>query len=274
MRSFLQALGFALLFIVVQIVGGVLIAVLGLPSPTLDDLDVAGAFVLCLLELFVLVAALLIVQQRGGWRALGVDMRGAVQARGWMQLAPVGLLVILPSLLVAATGDGDVISDALTVPVAAGLILFAVLVGLAEELWFRGIVMSALGGSARPWFAVLGSALLFGAPHALASSDGITAATVLNASAVTLAIAVPFACVRIRSRAFVPLVGWHAAIDIWAFLHTASITAKGDPSVTEMLAGLVLPSLIAIGYLAWMRLGIERDALTQTEARPPTTMES
>lgn len=148
----------------------------------------------------------------------------------------------------AAIAEGDsLVAGSLDPFEVAAFAVFAVFIGINEELWFRGLLVAELGGAARPWLAVLGSGLLFGLPHVAGD-----AATTLNAIAVALAVGIPFAVVRVRGASLLPLVGWHAIIDAWAFVHTASVVAQGAPSLGEIAAGLVLPALIAAVYLAWL----------------------
>lgn len=250
----LRGFGFVVLFLLVQILAGTVLAVTGLSPGSLSDGDVSTRDVLaiCLLETCVLAAALVLMSQRGWFAGMGLDLRGALQARGWWQLAPVGLLVIAPSVLLAATDDSTPVLSDMANSTMAAFVALAVLIAVAEELWFRGLLMSALEPARSPWFAVFGSAVLFGLPHVFSTDSLASPATALNAAAVTLAIAIPFACVRVASRSIVPLIGWHTAIDVWAFLHTASITAEGSPDVSDAAAALVIPALVATGYIVWL----------------------
>ncbi|MEO6867241.1 MAG: CPBP family intramembrane glutamic endopeptidase [Gaiellales bacterium] len=250
----LRAVGYVALFLLVQIIAGVLLDALGFSPNDVSGTDVhlRDVLVLGMLELLVLAGAVLFTHLRGGVRGLGVELRGARQARGWWQLAPSGLLVIAPSFAFALADDPSTVITRTSVATLAAFVGLAVLIGITEELWFRGLVMASLDPQRSPWLAVFGSAILFGLPHLLSSNAGVTAATALNAAAVTLAIAIPFACVRVASRAIVPMIGWHAAIDAWAFLHTSSITAEGTPDISDASVALVVPALVAAGYILWL----------------------
>lgn len=164
-----------------------------------------------------------------------------------LALVPVGVLVIGPSLLVALVQHDRLLAPGLDAVRIAMFVLLAALIAVNEELWFRGYVVDRLGAGRRPLFTAIASSLLFGVPHFTGS-----AASLLNAGAVTLAVGVPFAAVRLRYRALLPLVLWHAAIDAWAFLHEAAVEAQGNPSTEEIVGGMVLPALVACGYLAWL----------------------
>jgi membrane protease YdiL (CAAX protease family) len=171
--------------------------------------------------------------------------RGSFGA-GMRLLLPVGALVLGPSIGFALAAGDPLLADGMTLPLAAALLLLAVAIAVNEELWFRGLVLDQLDRAHRPWLTVLGGAVLFGLPHVAATS-----ASWLNAAAVTLAVAIPFTVVRLRVGSIWPLVAWHAAIDAWAFLHTASVVPEGTPSAGEAAVALVLPAIVAAGYLRW-----------------------
>lgn len=217
------------------------------------DIDVAGeigvrdALQLSLMQVAGIAVALAMVASGvSSWRGIGLRAGPGSVTRGGRALLPVGVLVIVPSLAYAAASSDSIVDPQLGPARAAAFVLLAVLIAANEELWFRGLVVDLLGGRARPVLVIILSAVLFGAPHYAGTS-----ATLLNSIAVALAVGVPFAAVRLRHQSLLPLIAWHAVIDIWAFLHTASVVAEGDPTTAELAAGLFLPSLIAIAYLAW-----------------------
>jgi membrane protease YdiL (CAAX protease family) len=197
----------------------------------------------------IAVVVLVVALGVTSWRRLGVvgSPAGAFDA-GWRLLMPVGLLVIGPTVGYALFSDRDVIHADIDLVRTLAFVVLAGAIALNEELWFRGLVVDQLERAGRPWLVVGAGAVLFGAPHVAASP-----ASWLNAAAVTLAVAVPFTIARLHVRSIWPLVLWHALIDIWAFLHTASVVPQGSPSLVDALATLVLPALIAAGYVVWWR---------------------
>lgn len=242
----LAAAGLVLFFAALQ---GLVASIAGIAFDPEQPLGVATALDISVLHVAGIATALALVW--GGlssWRRIGVIAPRGSFARGLRMLAPVGLLVIGPPLVYALVTDARVVDERVGLPLAAALSLLALLIAIDEELWFRGLVVDRLGGATRPLFVVLSSAVLFGLPHYAGSS-----ATLLNAAAVGLAVGIPFAVVRLRAGSIWPLVTWHFLIDAWAFLHTSSIVPEGAPSVGEIVAALVLPTLIALGYLAVLR---------------------
>jgi membrane protease YdiL (CAAX protease family) len=224
---------------------------------SLEHPDVRGALALAASQLLLILVGLALVHS-GVSSLRGVGLREPARrvAAGVWALAPAGLVVVVPTIAYVAGVEGDLFAAHLTLAKAAAFVLLAILIAVNEELWFRGLLVDVLGGARRPWLAIAGSTVLFGLPHLSGN-----AASLLNALGVTLAVGVPFAVVRLRHGALVPMIAWHALIDTWAFLHTSSVVAQGDPSASDILVGLILPTILAAGYLSWYAGVRRREAL-------------
>ncbi len=241
-------------FILVQIGASALLIVLDADLDVTGDLSLAEVAAIGAVQLAgILTITLLVLAGSMSWDRLGMRAPARSFAAGWWALLPVGLLVIGPSMAVALAGDDPVLARDVSPSLALGFVALAMLISANEELWFRGLLVDSLQSARRPWLTVFGAALLFGLPHV-----GDTTAHLVNALAVTLAVGIPFVVVRLRHGALAPLIVWHALVDAWAFLHTASVTPEGSPDPGEIVATLVLPSLVAIGYLVWFRRGVTR----------------
>jgi membrane protease YdiL (CAAX protease family) len=245
----LEAIGLVLCFLAVQVVASVVVAE---STGSLDidgKLGTSAAMSLSLIQAVGIAVGLIFVAAGVASRR-GVGLRATPRevAAGSWALMPVGVLVIVPTIGASvASGDG-LLYDGVGAARIAAFVLLAVLIAVNEELWFRGLVVDVLGGPRRRMLVLVVSSILFGLPHM-----GASAATALNSVGVTLAVGIPFAAVRLRHHALLPLIAWHAAIDAWAFLHTASVVAEGDPSIGDAATGLVLPLGLAIGYVLWLR---------------------
>lgn len=189
------------------------------------------------------------------WRTVGLGRqpRGSF-AEGWQLLLPIGLLLIGPTVGAALATDTSLVHSSVSLGDAVAFALLAAAIGLNEELWFRGLVVTRLAGAARPVLAVVTASLIFGLLHV-----GDTRASILNATAVTVAVAVPFTIVRLRRPSLWPLVAWHAVIDVWAFVHTASVVATGEPDLADAVATMALPVAIGAGYVWWYRRDVARE---------------
>jgi membrane protease YdiL (CAAX protease family) len=251
--SLFAAIGVVLLFVAVQ---ALMFGVLGGDVSVDDTLDAHEALLLGVIQVagIVVVVGLAALGVLRGREALALGSGSQVRA-GLLALVTVGVFVVLPTVG-AALANGDRLIDHGVGPVdAAAFVLLACLIAVNEELWFRGLVVHVLGGRARPWWTVVVAPLVFGLPHYTGDT-----ASLLNAIAVTLAVGVPFVVVRLRYQALLPLMFWHAVIDAWAFLHTSSVVAEGSPSIDELLVALIVPSLLAIGYVLWFRGTADRPA--------------
>lgn len=86
----------------------------------------------------------------------------------------------------------------------------AITAGLCEEFLYRGFAMAALRRAGLPlWGVVLGSAVLFGLAHLYQGRGGLVGTLVLGAV---------FGAARIAYDSLLPVIVWHAAIDVVAGL--------------------------------------------------------
>jgi membrane protease YdiL (CAAX protease family) len=244
-----------LAFIFFDLLGAVVLHQFGAPVEITGDLQVGEVLTLCAMKVGSIVAALAFVWSGyTTWRRIGLDAPPGGAGAGLRALAPVGVLVIgLP--LGASLASGDPLFDPdLSSGLVVALVLASILIAISEELWFRGVLVDVLESARMPWLTIVAASVMFGLPHL----PGGPAAAV-NAAAVTLAVGVPFTIVRLRCGSIIPLIIWHTIIDAWAFLHTASVTAQGSPGVGEAVATLVVPALIALGYMWWYQRGVAAD---------------
>ena len=167
-----------------------------------------------------------------GWRA-------PTRIRAALGFAPLVLVVGLVLAIVLVEG-----TDTTPAMLALGVLL-AVLVGLAEEAWYRGLVLRALlpKGEAT---AVLGSAGLFSVVHAASLLGGAE----LVATALQLAFALLFGLVTallvLRTGSLWPGIAWHAA-------HNAISFASRDAFTPMFVVGYSLTAVVLIAYAIVLR---------------------
>jgi len=154
LRILLQAAAWSLVIIAFPVLSGVIAAVTELPP--VDTRLVQAVFML-----LSLVPLLLFCRVRGaGRQALrltGISREGLSAFYYGLPLP----IVFLPALL-----TGLQISDP---SLSWAALLFTVTVGIAEELYFRGLILHLLEKAFRPGSAVALSSLLFGFGHAAAA---------------------------------------------------------------------------------------------------------
>ena len=125
----------------------------------------------------------------------------------------------------------------------AGL-LFAVAVGLNEELWFRGLVLQALrtrGAGA----AVVGSAVLFAVVHAAGMLGGADPVLTAFQIAFALVFGLVTALLVLRTGSLWPGIVWHIVHN------TISFAGPDVPTPAGMVAYGVV-SVALLGYAAWL----------------------
>lgn len=242
-------IGFLLLQLAIGIVVGVgmgiVLVVRGATSmerltAQLGELSPIMLSMLALIELGVLAFALLRASGHGLDR-VGLTWDGA--DRSLVQLAP--LLVVLG--VVFWLDPGVSMQAALESPVLPLVIVFACLVGLTEELVFRGLLVGVLGGSSAPLLAVLGSATLFAVVHFAAPTGDLHANPLLVMFTIFALFGVPFAVVYLRSGSIVVLAIAHAG---WDVLVLASQGLESPASSGGALEWLV-PGAVAAAYGTW-----------------------
>lgn len=252
MRTVLSAIAMLVAFVLAQAVALGLLSLIGVELDVDTKLGAGDALTLLVVQAVgVVFAAALIWLGPATWRGVAAARvpRGSFDA-GWRMLLPVGIVVIGPTFMYAVVSDSSLLDAKVSVGSALAFAALAIGIAVNEELWFRGLIVERLEHARRPWLTVIAASALFGLPHVAA-----TGASWLNAAAVTLVVGIPFVIVRLRCGSIWPLVAWHALIDLWAFLHTSSVVATGNPGLVEAVLALALPVLVACGYLVWFQRG-------------------
>ena len=140
-----------------------------------------------------------------------------------------------PVLVLLANVYGTHVSrwpDMATVSSVAG---YCVLIGVAEELTFRGVIHAAFRALAPAWYVVI-SSVLFGLLHYSQGLEGI---------GVTLIVGLPFGLARVAGMPLVALILCHAVIDMPGAL---SAVHTGMHS-TLAWGALICTSLVALVFL-------------------------
>jgi membrane protease YdiL (CAAX protease family) len=202
--------------------------------------EYAAAIARVIIGLMVIVT----IQQRN-W---GLDGLTLPSPRSWAVILPVAVysLVVYPLLFTGALGLN------LSQPnLAAGVACNGFAAGALEELVFRGVILSLLlsGDSdeqkpSNTWRAILISALLFSAPHALNLLVGHAAARVLAQMIWAFLLGVVFACLRIAGRSIWPVAVLHGAMN--AFVHVNRLGMEIQPSLLRAAALALAPLPLCI----------------------------
>lgn len=200
-----------------------------------------------------------------------------VMKAGWTDLGlrPVSLarslsILWLPALyLIVFAG----IATAIGLP-PVGAIAFVlvntVLVGISEELMFRGVLFSAFRGVLPTWPSIWLVTLVFALAHILnALITGNLAAAGIQAAA-ALFSGLLFIAIRLRTGSLYPAMALHAGWDFSIFLMGAAASDNGIAD-TATHPPIVLPVLFVLPlflYAAYLLRRIANDPAEQAPGQP------
>ncbi len=126
------------------------------------------------------------------------------------------------------------------------ILIFAttILVGISEELIYRGIVLQAFLENNPKHKAILISSLFFSSLHSVNILSGVTASGMLIQLLLTFLVGITLACIAVELKNLLPLIIYHA---LWDFLLIAGKAADVEYSFLEIvqvpfeiLMGLIL----------------------------------
>jgi len=176
----------------------------------------------------------------GWWKRIGFWNSGSLKDIPLYIPLILLLLVIYSGYSINLTGYTQI-----------SLIALAILIGFAEELFFRGLLLESLlpVGIHK---AVLLSALLFGLPYLLKAVSGIWDPNfAIAATLFAMGIGVCFAALRIRTGTIWPLIGIHTLINYNAFISGGFEVQTG--SIGTILWDLAIGGILAIYGLYLVR---------------------
>jgi len=146
-----------------------------------------------------------------------------------IRLAHIPLFVLPTAVALLSLGEGIRVTAPLAILASAVLTL---VVGFAEETWFRGLILTTLlpAGTIR---AVVVSSFLFAAPHLLNVIGGTwdPAFTIVDSIA-AFGIGITFAAIRLRTGSIWPLVGIHALFDFTSLIALGGVNVSAQSPLT------------------------------------------
>jgi uncharacterized protein len=206
-------------------------------------------------ELVLALLATVLLTALRSWRNAGFH---ALPSLKDVRLYWVPVLPLLPVLIAVVTG-----MSRMRVDEVAFYLVLACLVGFAEEVYFRGLMLRALV-SLGLWRAAVISSVLFGVMHLQNLLFGADLAGTLLQVAYAAAMGFGFAAVTLRTGVIWPLVVIHALIDFAGFA-TSGETIMGDVSAADVAVyGLYILMFVTYG-LFMMRSGRRLQAQDQFE---------
>jgi len=190
-----------------------------------------ATLVQCLVYLYFLVGCVVIGRRRWSWNELGLNRRGLGLA------IALGVVVNAGRWLVLKGVDWGATAPLLTWnQVLADLLYYFLVVGLVEELLFRGVVYHAFDTWKGAGWAIAGSSLLFGLYHIVWQGPLGALAGVFLGGVLALA--------RWRGAGIPGLALAHGLMDIvsvWSITELSPLAWQG--------ISIARPELIAAGYV-------------------------
>jgi membrane protease YdiL (CAAX protease family) len=180
-----------------------------------------------IVDLLLAITGIFLLARLGWWGKAGY-MTG-------IRLSHVPLFILPVAVGLISLGEGIRVTAPLVILAFAALTL---LVGFAEETFFRGLILTALL-PAGTIGAVLLSSFFFAAPHLLNVIGGTwdPAFTVVDSIA-AFGLGITFAAIRLRTGSIWPLVGIHALFDF------TSLVALGGVGVPAQSPQVLLASVV------------------------------
>ncbi|MGE5224691.1 MAG: lysostaphin resistance A-like protein [Omnitrophica WOR_2 bacterium] len=198
----------------------------------------------CIVYVYILLGTLFIGLRRWSWDQLGINLKGF-----WFSLA-CGAVLLTGRLIIILSIDWAVQPPPVTGLTLLGNILFYVgMVGLVEELLFRGLVFRLLEDWLGIRWAIWGSSFGFLLWHVFGQGLLIGAATLL--------IGLVFAVIRWRAGGIIGLILIHGLWDLESVLLVASSNAEVLSGGTPVIAhpALVLfcfACMVALPFYLWL----------------------
>ncbi len=222
-----------LIFLTTLVFAGVMQILLRLP--TLGQLLAA--------DLILSGVAILLLTALGWWKECGLLTLGCLRH------LPIYLLPLVAAFLPFL--EGIEVTDPRTIVTYAVLML---LVGFAEETFFRGLILRSL----RPvglYLAVILSALLFGLPHLLNALSGLwDPVFTLVDSLAAVGIGITFAAFVVRTGSLWPPILLHALINFNSLLVQGSI-AVPPQALSSLVQTAILGAVFSLYGLYLLRPG-------------------
>ena len=201
--------------------------------------------VLFWVELVLLALAVFWVRAFFSWP--GVGMGKIADARELLWLLPPGVLIAWGWIVLLS--QIQLPGERLGVFALVGLT--TLLVGISEELVYRGVVLRGFLKNGSVWVAMLVSAIAFSLLHSVNYFGGVNGAGVVSQLKFTFLFGLFFAPIAIRLGAIWPLMVLHW---LWDFLLIGGLTSLSGPpaQVTDLLDPIMITEAVILWISIWI----------------------
>jgi len=194
--------------------------------------------------LSMLLGLLLVARSRLGFAAFGFRKPDANSSPLVLYFLPLLVIELLPFL------NGFDLS--LSLSQVGLLFIFAAVVGINEELFFRGLIIKILQTKGLK-YAVIVSSLLFGIGHAFTALSGSDPLYVIILIIFAGLFGLICAEIVILTKSIIPVIVWHGLHD---FIANITLDAGTTLNLTLLLVQTVI--LCLYGLFLWRKLHFEK----------------
>lgn len=183
-----------------------------------------------------------------GWQAIGFR---PLKGRQLVWMLP-SVAVLIAMWVVCGSGLSRTSLSAAQWQLFAIAGFTTLLVGLGEEIMYRGIVLHAFTTTRRVFWAMLVSAIAFSLLHAVNVFGGVPLLRVPMQLIMTFLFGLFFAPLMLKLNNIVPLIIFHW---FWDFvLFAAPLAGEQVNSSVSMIALLNIPIQIIVGLVLWLQI--------------------
>jgi len=199
--------------------------------------------VLVWVELVLMLVTLFWVKRFWSWREIGIGRFENLKEFWW--LAPPAIIFILA--WAGFISDFQLSGEHIKLFLLIGFT--TLLVGISEEIVFRGVLLHGFLKNSSVWTAMLVSALAFSLLHSVNYFGGLESAGVISQLKFTFVFGLFFAPLAIRLGTIVPLILFHW---LWDFLLIGgTITANGSPAILYFMMPLMIVESVILWISIW-----------------------
>jgi hypothetical protein len=213
--------------------------------------DLPAEMLVVLADVPLALLGLYVLRRRGGLRGAGIQPQP--RGRAFTLSAPLFLPAVVTLALAVGLGGNWAPQRVLV------FALLALLVGITEEVLFRGVVYTALRrlGVGR---AVVGSAAIFGVMHLMNIARGADPLTTGLQVVYAFALGCAFAAALEAGGRLLPLIAAHAGTDLFGFVAGDGVVS--GPGYETLTAIITVAYIVVFGsYTVWVLRRWGRPAL-------------
>jgi len=226
---FVTTLIVLVIWMLITMYGEILQAGIGISLTELVSQQIVIALILAPLFLLAVIAFF-------KWDNLGLNFPTSIRS-----LTVIGL----PTIYIAGFLGFTLVKGFPAAQVVTFVLINALLVGISEELMFRGILFKSALSQFTVWKAIWISSIIFGAIHALnAFVTGDISTAFAQAIAATMS-GIWFMAIRIRTGSLMPVMIVHGLWDFSIFMLTFGPTTN-EAASPSFLIQLLAPSLLVL----------------------------